>query len=174
MEKIIINGGNNRLVGTVKIEGAKNAVLPLLAATVLASEGVTTLKNVPVLSDVYTMNNVVRGLNAQVTFNEEENTVVVDAQEKLSEEAPYKYVSKMRASIVVLGPVLARNGHAKVSMPGGCTCLLYTSCCLCRRYFLRNLGYGLHYQISTSILEKEVSKLGRKYHSNDNSWTCNF
>ena len=54
MEKIIINGGNNRLVGTVKIEGAKNAVLPLLAATVLASEGVTTLKNVPVLSDVYT------------------------------------------------------------------------------------------------------------------------
>ena len=73
MEKIIINGGNNRLVGTVKIEGAKNAVLPLLAATVLASEGVTTLKNVPVLSDVYTMNNVVRGLNAQVTFNEEQD-----------------------------------------------------------------------------------------------------
>ena len=121
MEKIIVNGGHNRLVGTVKIEGAKNAVLPLLAATVLASEGVTTLKNVPVLSDVFTMNNVVRGLNAQVTFNEEENTVVVDAREKLSEEAPYKYVSKMRASIVVLGPVLARNGHAKVSMPGGCT-----------------------------------------------------
>ena len=121
MEKIIIHGGTNRLVGTVKIEGAKNSVLPLLAATVLASEGVTTLKNVPVLSDVFTMNNVVRGLNAQVTFNEEENTVVVDAQAKLSEEAPYKYVSKMRASIVVLGPVLARNGHAKVSMPGGCT-----------------------------------------------------
>lgn len=121
MEKIIIHGGNNRLVGTVKIEGAKNSVIPLLAATVLASEGVTTLKNVPVLSDVFTMNNVVRGLNAQVTFNEEENTVVVDAQAKLSEEAPYKYVSKMRASIVVLGPVLARNGHAKVSMPGGCT-----------------------------------------------------
>ncbi|WP_295333528.1 UDP-N-acetylglucosamine 1-carboxyvinyltransferase [uncultured Streptococcus sp.] len=121
MEKIIIHGGNNRLVGTVKIEGAKNSVLPLLAATVLASEGVTTLKNVPVLSDVFTMNNVVRGLNAQVTFNEEENTVVVDAQAKLSEEAPYKYVSKMRASIVVLGPVLARNGHAKVSIPGGCT-----------------------------------------------------
>ena len=121
MEKIIVNGGHNRLVGTVKIEGAKNAVLPLLAATVLASEGVTTLKNVPVLSDVFTMNNVVRGLNAQVTFNEEDNTVVVDAREKLSEEAPYKYVSKMRASIVVLGPVLARNGHAKVSMPGGCT-----------------------------------------------------
>lgn len=121
MEKIIIQGGNNRLVGTVKIEGAKNAVLPLLAATILASEGKTTLKNVPVLSDVFTMNNVVRGLNTQVNFNREENTVVVDATQPLSEEAPYKYVSKMRASIVVLGPILARNGHAKVSMPGGCT-----------------------------------------------------
>ena len=121
MDKIIVNGGQNRLVGTVKIEGAKNAVLPLLAATVLASEGTTTLTNVPVLSDVFTMNNVVRGLNTQVTFDEETNTVVVDATQPLTEEAPYKYVSKMRASIVVLGPVLARNGHAKVSMPGGCT-----------------------------------------------------
>ncbi|KAA0967586.1 UDP-N-acetylglucosamine 1-carboxyvinyltransferase [Streptococcus cristatus] len=121
MEKIIIQGGNNRLVGRVKIEGAKNAVLPLLAATVLASEGKTTLKNVPVLSDVFTMNNVVRGLNTQVDFDKDENTVVVDATKPLTEEAPYKYVSKMRASIVVLGPILARNGHAKVSMPGGCT-----------------------------------------------------
>ena len=121
MEKIIIQGGNNRLVGRVKIEGAKNAVLPLLAATVLASEGKTTLKNVPVLSDVFTMNNVVRGLNTQVDFDQDENTVVVDATQPLTEEAPYKYVSKMRASIVVLGPILARNGHAKVSMPGGCT-----------------------------------------------------
>ena len=121
MEKIIIQGGDNRLVGKVKIEGAKNAVLPLLAATVLASEGKSVLKNVPGLSDVFTMNNVVRGLNTQVDFNQEENTVVVDATQPLSEEAPYKYVSKMRASIVVLGPVLARNGHAKVSMPGGCT-----------------------------------------------------
>lgn len=121
MEKIIIQGGNNRLVGRVKIEGAKNAVLPLLAATVLASEGKTTLKNVPVLSDVFTMNNVVRGLNTQVDFDQDENTVVVDATKPLTEEAPYKYVSKMRASIVVLGPILARNGHAKVSMPGGCT-----------------------------------------------------
>ena len=121
MEKIIIQGGNNRLVGRVRVEGAKNAVLPLLAATVLASEGKTTLKNVPVLSDVFTMNNVVRGLNTQVDFNKDENTVVVDATQPLTEEAPYKYVSKMRASLVVLGPILARNGHAKVSMPGGCT-----------------------------------------------------
>ncbi len=67
MDKIIVNGGQNRLVGTVKIEGAKNAVLPLLAASVLASEGTTTLTNVPVLSDVFTMNNVVRNLSVQAT-----------------------------------------------------------------------------------------------------------
>lgn len=121
MDKIIIQGSSNPLVGSVKIEGAKNAVLPLLAATILATTGKTTLTNVPVLSDVFTMNNVVRGLNTKVIFEEEENRITVDATQPLSEEAPYKYVSKMRASIVVLGPILVRNGHAKVSMPGGCT-----------------------------------------------------
>ena len=121
MEKIVVQGGDNRLVGSVTIEGAKNAVLPLLAATILASEGKTVLKNVPILSDVFTMNQVVRGLNAKVNFDQEAHVVEVDATEDITEEAPYKYVSKMRASIVVLGPILARVGHAKVSMPGGCT-----------------------------------------------------
>ena len=121
MDKIIIQGSSNPLVGSVKIEGAKNAVLPLLAATILATTGKTTLTNVPVLSDVFTMNNVVRGLNTKVIFEQEENRITVDATQPLSEEAPYKYVSNMRASIVVLGPILARNGYAKVSMPGGCT-----------------------------------------------------
>ena len=121
MEKIVVQGGDNRLVGSVTIEGAKNAVLPLLAATILASKGKTVLQNVPILSDVFTMNQVVRGLNAKVDFDEEAHVVEVDATGDITEEAPYKYVSKMRASIVVLGPILARVGHAKVSMPGGCT-----------------------------------------------------
>ena len=121
MEKIVVQGGDNRLLGSVTIEGAKNAVLPLLAATVLASEGKTVLKNVPILSDVFTMNQVVRGLHAQVDFDQDAHIVEVDATGDITEEAPYKYVSKMRASIVVLGPILARVGHAKVSMPGGCT-----------------------------------------------------
>ena len=121
MEKIVVQGGDNRLVGSVTIEGAKNAVLPLLAATVLATEGKTVLKNVPILSDVFTMNQVVRGLHAQVDFDQDAHIVEVDATGDITEEAPYKYVSKMRASIVVLGPILARVGHAKVSMPGGCT-----------------------------------------------------
>lgn len=119
MEKIIVRGGN-RLEGTVEIEGAKNAVLPILAAAILPSEGRTTLTNVPILSDVYTMNNVIRFLNVEVGFDEADKTIELDASGKLSYEAPFKYVSKMRASIVVLGPLLARLKHAKVAMPGGC------------------------------------------------------
>ncbi|MDR0921526.1 MAG: UDP-N-acetylglucosamine 1-carboxyvinyltransferase [Lactobacillales bacterium] len=121
MEQIIVQGGNNRLVGTVTIEGAKNAVLPILAATLLAEEGTTLLQNVPILSDTFTMNQVIRHLNVDLDFNEETHEVTVDATRQLEIEAPYEYVSKMRASIVVMGPLLARNGHAKVSMPGGCT-----------------------------------------------------
>lgn len=121
VDKIIIEGGHTRLAGEVVIEGAKNAVLPLLAATILPSEGKTVLNNVPILSDVYTMNNVVRGLDIKVDFKEASNQVIVDASGDILDEAPYEYVSQMRASIVVLGPILARNGHAKVSMPGGCT-----------------------------------------------------
>lgn len=121
VDKIVIEGGQTRLQGEVVVEGAKNAVLPLLAATILASKGKTLLRNVPILSDVYTMNNVVRGLDILVDFDEERNEISVDASGNILDEAPYEYVSQMRASIVVLGPILARNGHAKVSMPGGCT-----------------------------------------------------
>ena len=90
MEKIVVQGGDNRLVGSVTIEGAKNAVLPLLAATILASKGKTVLQNVPILSDVFTMNQVVRGLNAKVDFDEEAHIVEVDATGDITEEAPYK------------------------------------------------------------------------------------
>lgn len=119
MDEIIVKGGN-QLKGTVKIEGAKNAVLPILAASLLADEGTTNLHNVPILSDVFTMNEVIRQLNAQVKFDEEQKQVTIDATADLNIEAPYEYVSQMRASIVVMGPLLARNGHAKVAMPGGC------------------------------------------------------
>lgn len=119
MEEIIVHGGN-QLKGTVKIEGAKNAVLPILAATLLAESGVTKLRNVPILSDVLTMNEVIRQLNVAVDFDQAKNEVTIDASHDLKVEAPYELVSQMRASIVVMGPLLARNGHAKVAMPGGC------------------------------------------------------
>jgi UDP-N-acetylglucosamine 1-carboxyvinyltransferase len=117
LEKIIVRGGN-RLNGTVRVEGAKNAVLPVLAATLLASEGRNIISDVPTLSDVYTINEVLRNLNAEVVF--ENNQVIVDASKELNVEAPFEFVRKMRASILVMGPLLARNGHARVALPGGC------------------------------------------------------
>ena len=117
MEKIIVRGGK-RLYGTVKVEGAKNAVLPVLAATLLASDGKSVIRDVPTLSDVYTINEVLRYLNAEVEF--ENNQVIVNASRELSEEAPFEYVRKMRASVLVMGSLLARNGRARVALPGGC------------------------------------------------------
>ncbi|AOF49139.1 UDP-N-acetylglucosamine 1-carboxyvinyltransferase [Tetragenococcus halophilus subsp. halophilus] len=119
MEEIIVYG-DNPLKGTVEIEGAKNAVLPILAASLLAEEGTTKFNSVPILSDVFTMKEVIHHLNAKVDFDLDKKEITVDASYPLEIEAPYEYVSKMRASIVVLGPLLARNGHAKVAMPGGC------------------------------------------------------
>lgn len=119
MDKIIVKGGHV-LKGNVRVEGAKNAVLPILAATLLASEGKNTIKNVPNLADVYTIDEVLKSLNVELSFSPETNTVEIDASNKLSSEAQFEYVRKMRASILVMGPLLARNGYARVAMPGGC------------------------------------------------------
>jgi UDP-N-acetylglucosamine 1-carboxyvinyltransferase len=117
LEKIIVRGGK-RLNGTVRVEGAKNAVLPIIAAALLASDGKNVLSEVPVLSDVYTINEVLRHLNAEVVF--ENNQVTIDASKELNIEAPFEYVRKMRASVQVMGPLLARNGRARIALPGGC------------------------------------------------------
>ncbi|MEK5340877.1 UDP-N-acetylglucosamine 1-carboxyvinyltransferase [Weizmannia sp. FSL W8-1119] len=117
MEKIIVRGGN-RLQGTVQVEGAKNAVLPVIAASLLASEGKSIIRDVPQLSDVFTISEVLRHLNAEVTFLD--NEITVDASRELSIETPFEYVRKMRASFLVLGPLLARTGKARVALPGGC------------------------------------------------------
>lgn len=116
---MLVQGGH-RLIGDVTIEGAKNAVLPILAASLLADNGVTKLKNVPILSDVFMMNEVIHHLNTELHFDEAHNEITIDATKPLHIEAPYEYVSQMRASIVVMGPLLARNLHARVAMPGGC------------------------------------------------------
>lgn len=117
MEKIIVRGGR-RLSGSVKVEGAKNAVLPVIAASLLASDGKSVIRDVPTLSDVYTINEVLRYLNADVVFKN--NEVTVDASRDLKIEAPFEYVRKMRASVLVMGSLLARNGRARVALPGGC------------------------------------------------------
>src|SRR5690625_916117 len=117
MEKIVIQGGE-RLFGKVKVEGAKNAVLPVLAASLMASEGESKIFDVPALDDVLIINEVLRNLNVDVHF--ENNCATIDATNQLATKAPVEYVRKMRASILVLGPLLARYGYAKVALPGGC------------------------------------------------------
>ena len=119
MEKIIVTGGQ-RLTGTVKVEGAKNAVLPILAASLLASEGQHHITEVPNLADVNTIGEVLRSLNADVTYNAQKSEIFIDATKPLSSEAQFDFVSKMRASILVMGSLLARNNFARVAMPGGC------------------------------------------------------
>ena len=119
MDKIIINGGRT-LKGNVRVEGAKNAVLPVLAAALLASEGVNVIKDVPNLSDVGTISEVLKSLNAKINPNLAHNEVIIDSTGTLSSEAQFEYVRKMRASILVMGPILARNGFARVALPSGC------------------------------------------------------
>ncbi|MDT6951802.1 UDP-N-acetylglucosamine 1-carboxyvinyltransferase [Companilactobacillus alimentarius] len=119
MQQIIVNGPT-QLKGNVRIEGAKNAALPILAATILASKGKTSLTNIPPLSDVITMSKVLKALNAKVSYDEIDEVLTVDTSEGTSTTAPEDLVDKMRASIVVLGPLLARNKEAHVAMPGGC------------------------------------------------------
>ncbi|MBB6450455.1 UDP-N-acetylglucosamine 1-carboxyvinyltransferase [Geomicrobium halophilum] len=118
MEKIIVRGGK-RLTGSVRTEGAKNAVLPVLAASLLAEKGTSTIYDVPPLADVYTMQSVLNHLQMDVSY---ENGVFTANAEKrsLRPTAPFEYVRKMRASFLVMGPLLARTGRAHVALPGGC------------------------------------------------------
>jgi len=116
MDKFIVDGGV-RLKGTAELSGSKNAALPILAATLL-TDGKCVIKNVPPLSDVYTMLKIMRGLGLKV--NMEDGVVSVEQGGCSNYRAPYKLVSTMRASVCVLGPILAKLKHAEVSMPGGC------------------------------------------------------
>lgn len=116
MDKFIINGGAS-LSGEVEISGAKNAVLPIMAAVLLAN-GKSTLNNVPDLRDTRTMVQLLNMVGAKTDLNE--STLTIDASTVDSLEAPYDLVKTMRASFYVMGPLLARFGEARVSLPGGC------------------------------------------------------
>ena len=117
MQNIVIKGGA-RLTGEVRVSGAKNAALPILASSLLAS-GPSIFRNVPNLGDVRTMCRLLGDLGAKVTEEPGESTVI-DTSGVDNVEAPYDLVKTMRASVVVLGPLTARHGRARVSLPGGC------------------------------------------------------
>ena len=116
MDKFIINGGAS-LRGDVEISGAKNAILPIMAAVLLA-DGKSTLNNVPDLQDTRTMVRLLNMVGAKTDFNE--NSLTIDASTVDTFEAPYDLVKTMRASFYVMGPLLSRFGEARVSLPGGC------------------------------------------------------
>lgn len=116
MDKFVINGGK-LLAGTVTIGGAKNASLALMPATILSS-GVSHISNTPDLRDIMTMSRLLETMGIQVSSVQQ--TMTLDTSTIKSYEAPYEHVKKMRASIYVLGPLVARFGQAKVSLPGGC------------------------------------------------------
>jgi UDP-N-acetylglucosamine 1-carboxyvinyltransferase len=116
MDKFVIRGGRT-LTGSVAVSGAKNASLALMPAAILA-EGVFCLHNTPMLRDVNTMSILLRSMG--MTIEMKEHTVTLDSRGVNKYEAPYEHVKKMRASIYVLGPLLARHGRARVSLPGGC------------------------------------------------------
>lgn len=118
MEKLIVKGGN-RLVGAVKTSGAKNAVLPIIAASILGTTP-SHLDEVPMLEDVHTISEVLKCLGLAVECSPEKNVLDIDSTEITSYEAPYELVRTMRASFLVMGPLLARIGKARISMPGGC------------------------------------------------------
>ncbi|MBL8719201.1 MAG: UDP-N-acetylglucosamine 1-carboxyvinyltransferase [Myxococcales bacterium] len=118
MDAIRVRGGR-KLAGDIQISGAKNAALPILCA-VLLSEGPSLLRNVPGLRDIDTTAALLRFLGCEVVVDKEAHEVRVPSAKLSRVEAPYELVKQMRASVLVLGPLLARHGKAKVSLPGGC------------------------------------------------------
>lgn len=118
MEKILIRGGN-KLEGTIRISGAKNAILPILTASLLAEEGETILEEVPGFDDVDIICEVLRHLGAKVEKIGVDG-LRINSQLLNNSEAPYDYVRKMRASFLTMGPLLGRLGKAKIPLPGGC------------------------------------------------------
>ena len=116
-QEVIIVQGNHALSGDVTVAGAKNSALKLMAASLLG-QGVSTIRNVPVISDIEIMGEVLDRLGAAVA--REGHTLTIDTASVDSCETPYELVSKMRASISVLGPLIGRFGEARVAMPGGC------------------------------------------------------
>jgi len=118
MQKLIIKG-KKKLVGSIDISGSKNAILPILAAALLTDK-VVTLRNIPLVKDVYTMINLLKFIGLTIEISKKLKTLKISSNKELKTIAPYNLLKTMRAGVLVLGPLLAKNKKAKVSLPGGC------------------------------------------------------
>ena len=118
MQRLLIKG-KNKINGTINISGSKNASLPILAASILTKKLV--LKNIPLVKDIFTMIDLLRFIGIKCQISKKKNLIKINNLKKnLNTVAPYKLVKTMRAGILVLGPLLAKFGKAKISLPGGC------------------------------------------------------
>ncbi len=120
MDKFAITGPT-RLEGKVRVEGSKNAALPIIAGALLIRNGESIIRNVPPLRDIYTIIEMLEYLGAAVTYDDKRMVMTVNARNVTEPTAPYELMRKMRASFLVLGPLLARLGEARISLPGGCS-----------------------------------------------------
>lgn len=117
MSRFIVRGGQ-RLSGTVKVHGAKNSVLPIIAASILATEGTSVIHDVPQLDDVITIGKVLQSIGVEISYDQDR--AIINAKSITSCEASYDLIRQMRASFLIMGPLLARCGEARVALPGGC------------------------------------------------------
>ncbi len=120
MDKFIVNGGK-KISGKIKVEGSKNASLPIIASTILFKEGVNTIENIPPLRDTSTIKKVIEHIGGTVEYDSSQAVMKIDCSNISDNIAPYELMRQMRASFLVLGPLLGRLGEAKVSLPGGCS-----------------------------------------------------
>ena len=117
MQKLTIKG-KRELTGKISISGSKNATLPILAASILASQ--VKLKNVPLVKDIFTMVELLNFIGLETKLLKNKNTIEIKRKKNINTLAPYRLVKTMRAGVLVLGPLLSKYGKAKVSLPGGC------------------------------------------------------
>jgi len=120
MDKFIINGGRV-LKGSIRVDGSKNAALPIIAGALLVDKGETVLRNIPPLRDIFTIKKVLEYLGAEVSYDDKAEVMTINAENINRNTAPYELMRQMRASFLVLGPLLARLGEARISLPGGCS-----------------------------------------------------
>src|ERR1700757_3019888 len=142
MDKLVIRGGNP-LLGTVRVSGAKNAALPCMAAALLTDEEVI-LENIPQVRDIETTRRLLSAMGAEVElgYGRAHHRTTIQTRNLASPEAPYELVKTMRASSLVLGPLLARCGRARVSLPGGCA--IGARPINLHIFGLERLGAGIH------------------------------
>ncbi len=120
MDSFVLNGPN-KVEGSIKADGSKNAALPIIAGALLISKGESVIRNVPPLRDIYTLIEMLKFLGATVSYDAKAEVMTVEAKNITEHTAPYELMRQMRASFLVLGPILARTGEARVSLPGGCS-----------------------------------------------------